>query len=117
MEDKVECAICLETYNITDHVTRLMCGHKFCSRCILRYMWTHGLDTQCPMCRASVFGERVFALDDVSPTTHTTTQSRVDTLQQGDNNIDAAVERKREKRRLERMRKRQRKRRERGGIP
>jgi hypothetical protein len=82
-------------------------------------MWTQGLDTQCPMCRASVFGESVFALDDVSRTTmeQHTTQSMVDTLQHGDNNIDAAVERKREKRRLERMRKRQRKRRERGGIP
>ena len=93
----VECAVCLETYKVTDKVTTLMCGHKFCSSCILQHMCRHGGETQCPLCRKGVFCFDVY--DNVRMPLH----------QEENVVVDVAVQRKREKRRLERMRKRQRK--------
>lgn len=94
---KVECAICMETYKVTDKVTTLMCGHKFCSSCILQHMWRHGSDTQCPLCRQGLFCFDVG--NDIRMPVH----------QEENVVVDVAVQRKREKRRLERMKKRQRK--------
>ena len=112
MEDKVECAICYETYNLTERVTTLMCGHKFCTRCILQHMWMQGFNTQCPLCRATVF-----SLDDEPPTTTTQPTNSLQVLQSvsrsvTEDMVDGALERKREKRRLQRKMKRQRKREE-----
>lgn len=103
----VECAICMEKYKVTDKVTTLMCGHKFCSSCILQHILAHGSNTQCPLCRASVF-----ALDDAPPITvdqHTNSLPVSHTMSRSvtDEMVDAEVQRKREKRRLERLKKRQ----------
>tara|TARA_B100000900_G_scaffold14783_1_gene11827 strand:- start:521 stop:1075 length:555 start_codon:yes stop_codon:yes gene_type:complete len=90
-QEKVECAICMETYKVTDKVTTLMCGHKFCTRCIMQHMCRHGDNTQCPLCRKYVYE---FELNQVESVTEETVEH-------------TALQRKREKRRLERMKKRQ----------
>lgn len=52
---KVDCSICIETHDIDGKVTTLLCGHKFCSPCILTHIYTMGTETCCPMCRSSLF--------------------------------------------------------------
>ena len=100
LEAKVECAVCLETYDGGDKVTTLMCGHKFCSKCILNHMHRLGEDAACPLCRRNVFD-----LD-----TPPTTSSTRGTLSEHVVRSEEILDRLRKKRQLERMRKRQRKR-------
>lgn len=52
---KVECSICLETYDGNDKVSTLMCGHKFCSTCIFQHIERLGGHACCPLCRRNVF--------------------------------------------------------------
>ena len=92
-EEKVECAICMNTYKVTGKVTTLMCGHTFCTSCTLQHMYLHGNEAQCPLCRQHVYE---FELDQEDSVTEETVEHMV-------------LQRKREKRRLERMKKRQRK--------
>jgi len=93
---KVECAVCLETYDgSNDKVTTLMCGHKFCSKCIFQHIYRLGENAACPLCRRNVF-----QLD----TPPTTSSMRLPTIS------ELVLDRLRKKRQLERMRKRQRKR-------
>ena len=63
----IECSICLDTYKLDgkDKVTTLLCGHKFCTKCIFRYIVGRLCDNSvsehtstppsCPMCRSNVF--------------------------------------------------------------
>jgi len=52
---KVECAVCLETYDGNDRVTSLMCGHKFCSKCVFQHIHRLGERAGCPLCRRNIF--------------------------------------------------------------
>jgi len=93
---KVECAICMETYDGDGKVTTLLCGHKFCSMCILQHMRTT-YRPQCPMCRRDVFDLEPVVVPVPEPTVH---------VREEDLDVAIALERKREKRRLERRTKR-----------
>jgi hypothetical protein len=98
---KVECAVCLETYDGGDKVTTLMCGHKFCSKCILNHMHRLGEYAACPLCRRNVFD-----LD----TPSTSSLTSVSRISEDDLTSVVLLDRLRKKRQLERMKKRQRKR-------
>jgi len=98
---KVECAICLETYDGNDKVTTLMCGHKFCSKCIFQHVHRLGENATCPLCRRNVFHL------DTPPTTWSTS---VPTISEDVLTSVVSLDRLRKKRQLERMKKRQRKR-------
>ena len=93
-EHSIECAICMETYNLDDKTTSLLCGHKFCTTCVFKYIKAHGINTACPLCRANVF-ECSHA--DTSQYNRETQEEESETLN-----------RKREKRKLERRAKRER---------
>lgn len=100
---KVECAVCMETYDDrNDNVTRLMCGHKFCTRCVMHHISHSGHNACCPLCRHSVFADSVQTRDDepVEVEVH---------VHEAGVPMNLVGIRTREKRRLERMRKRQRK--------
>eukprot|EP00756_Hemistasia_phaeocysticola_P064360 Hpha_TRINITY_DN7736_c0_g1::TRINITY_DN7736_c0_g1_i1::g.85509::m.85509 len=45
------CAVCLDTLNAGDTITRLPCRHVFCCGCIREWLGRHGT---CPTCRAVV---------------------------------------------------------------
>jgi hypothetical protein len=94
--NKVECSVCMETSDFGGKVTTLMCGHKFCTQCMLSHMLHSGVEACCPLCRGSVFNYSV-------PVENNTVERFI---RDTENNM--ALERKREKRRLERMRKRSR---------
>ena len=54
----IDCAICLDTFNLDgkDKVTTLLCGHSFCTSCMLNHMNCYHLNgPSCPMCRSSIF--------------------------------------------------------------
>ena len=54
----IDCAICLDTFNLDgkDKVTTLLCGHSFCTSCMLNHMSCYHLNgPSCPMCRSSIF--------------------------------------------------------------
>lgn len=95
---EVECAVCLETYDGGDKVTTLMCGHKFCSKCIFQHMHRLGEDAACPLCRRNVF-----QLD----TPSSTSSMGLATMSE---DVLTSLDRLRKKRQFERMKKRQRKR-------
>lgn len=99
----VECAVCLETYDGHGKVTTLMCGHKFCSKCIFQHVNRLRENAACPLCRSNVFDL------DTPPTTSLTSVSRI-----SEDDLTPEVlldrDRLRKKRQLERMKKRQRKR-------
>jgi hypothetical protein len=96
LADKVECSICMETSDFGGKVTTLMCGHKFCTPCVLQHIQYSGSQCSCPLCRGSVFNYRV----PIAP-------NRVETfITETENHM--VLERKREKRRFERWSKRQR---------
>ena len=90
MIPSIECSICLETQQFDDKITTLLCGHKFCSTCILTHIRTYGGNCNCPLCRKNVFDFNNFTLP----------------LSQQEEELD----RKRQKRRLERREKRRAKR-------
>ena len=46
--DKKDCAVCLDDFDIGKSVTKLKCGHLFCTECIEK--WFSGSIT-CPCCR------------------------------------------------------------------
>ena len=98
---KVECAVCLETYDGNDKVTTLMCGHKFCSKCIFQHIQRLEGNTCCPLCRRNVFH-----LD--TPLSVTVASNNIS---DGDDAHDT-LDRLRNKRRIQRMNKRKRKREE-----
>jgi hypothetical protein len=52
---RFDCSICLESCTPNDKITTLMCGHKFCTRCIMTNIHYCGHTTTCPMCRRGVF--------------------------------------------------------------
>jgi hypothetical protein len=92
---KFDCPICLESYTSDDKTTTLMCGHKFCTRCIMTNIHRCGHGATCPMCRRDVFD-----------------LEQPDLMNSGNEPSpqQIAVESKRVRRRLERKAKRQRKR-------
>ena len=93
---KVECSICMETSDFGGKVTTLMCGHRFCTQCMLQHIQYGGAQCSCPLCRGNVFNYRV----PIAP-------NRVETfITETENHM--VLERKREKRRFERWSKRQR---------
>ena len=91
---KFDCSICYETYTFDDKTTTLMCGHKFCTRCIMTNIHRCGYGSTCPLCRRKVFELEAPDLTDVERLSEE----------------EIALERKRVKRRLERKTKRERKR-------
>ena len=52
---KVDCPICLETYDGADKVSTLMCGHKYCSKCLFEHIHRLHESACCPLCRRNVF--------------------------------------------------------------
>jgi hypothetical protein len=100
LDSMVECSICLETHAIDGKVTTLLCGHKFCSTCILTHIYARGTETCCPMCRSSLFynNEVRTTWDDEEPHVHVSTPLT----------DEEVTERKRKKRRDERRAKRER---------
>lgn len=97
---KVECAVCLETYDGDDKVTTLMCGHKFCSNCIFQHVHHLGEDAACPLCRRNVFDL------DTPPTTSSTS---VPTISEDVLTSVVLLDRLRKKRQLQRKNRRERK--------
>lgn len=93
---KFDCSICYETYTFDDKTTTLMCGHKFCTRCIMTNIHRCGSGSTCPLCRRNVFDLEQPELMNVGRLTEE----------------EIGLERKRAKRRLERKTKRERKREE-----
>ena len=100
LASKVECSICLETHDIDGKVTTILCGHKFCSSCILTHIYARGTETCCPMCRSSLFynNEVRTTWDDEEPHVHVSTPLTAEEV----------TERKRKKRQDERRAKRER---------
>lgn len=96
---KFDCPICFESYTSDDKTTTLMCGHKFCTRCIMTNI--HRCGATCPLCRRNVFHL------DTPPTTWSTS---VPTISEDVLTSVVLLDRLRKKRQLERMKKRQRKR-------
>ena len=47
--DSRECAICMQEYKTNRRVSRLPCGHIFCSDCLCR--WLTRQSATCPVCR------------------------------------------------------------------
>jgi len=94
---KFDCSICYETYTFDDNTTKLMCGHKFCTRCIMTNIHRCGSGSTCPLCRRNVFDLEASDLTNVGNRS---------------SEEEIALERKRAKRRLERKTKRERKREE-----
>jgi len=46
------CAVCLEDFRPRMYVRSLPCGHRFCSKCITK--WVSGHTATCPTCRTPV---------------------------------------------------------------
>ena len=95
---KVECSVCWDKYDIDGKVTTLLCGHRFCTRCVMNHLSTQQFNSCCPLCRSSVFVTPEPVILDTGNISH---QQREEYIQQ---------ERKRARRRHERMMKRKRKR-------
>ena len=54
----VVCAVCLEEiYPDRTHVTRLHCGHNFCSKCVSEWQRLAPSPPSCPLCRAPFRGD------------------------------------------------------------
>jgi hypothetical protein len=118
---KVDCAVCLETYDCNDSVTTLMCGHKFCSKCVFEHIHRLGESACCPLCRRNVFD---ILPPLIVPTTRVIytgrdTQQQVvygevvlmrDTVDRMQRISEDIVDRLRRKRQLQRKKKRERKR-------
>jgi len=103
LSNKVECSVCLETYDGSDKVTTLMCGHKFCSKCIFQHIHRHRDDARCPLCRRDIF-----QMD-----THAPSWGGTGVFREEESTVDIAnleLDRKRVKRQNERKRRRERKR-------
>lgn len=101
---RFDCPICFESYTSDDKTTTLMCGHKFCTRCIMTNIHrcvAHRCGATCPMCRRDVFDLE---------------QSELMNSGNGPSPQQIAVESKRVRRRLERKAKRQRKRNANGSL-
>ena len=49
--DNKDCAVCLEEFEIGTNVTKLKCGHLFCSECIEEWL---SKSITCPCCRQSL---------------------------------------------------------------
>jgi len=99
---KVECSVCWDKYDIDGKVTTLLCGHRFCTRCVMNHLSTQQFNSCCPLCRSSVFVTPEPVSEPVIlDTGNISHQQREEYIQQ---------ERKRERRRHERMMKRKRKR-------
>ncbi len=96
-KSKFDCSICYETFTFEDNTTTLMCGHKFCTRCIMTNIDRRGSGSTCPLCRRDVFDLEAPDLTNVG---------------NRESEEEIALERKRVKRRLERKTKRERKREE-----
>lgn len=94
---KVECSVCMDTYDIDGKVTTLLCGHKFCTRCVMNHLEAQQYYASCPLCRASVFVTPEPVILDTGNISHQQEQQE-------------QLEKKRQRRRQERMRKRKRKR-------
>ena len=104
LSNKVECSVCLETYDGNDKVTTLMCGHKFCSNCIFQHIHRHRDDAKCPLCRRYVFQMDTHVVPSWSGT---------GVFHEGEEDVELAnleLDRKRVKRQYERKRRRERKR-------
>lgn len=43
-----QCSICMEKYSANTQITRLPCGHSFCTGCINRWL---EVNNTCPLCR------------------------------------------------------------------
>ena len=91
---RFDCPICFESYTSDDKTTTLMCGHKFCTRCIMTNIHRCGHGATCPMCRRHVFN---FEQPDLMSAGNGPSPQQIE------------LERKRIKRRLERKTKRERK--------
>lgn len=53
-EKKVECAICMEDFNLHEEAKKLPCKHYFHEPCISEWLKLHGT---CPVCRKNLNGE------------------------------------------------------------
>ncbi len=54
VEKNVQCAICMEDFNLNDEAKRLPCKHYFHESCINEWLKLHGT---CPVCRKNLIGE------------------------------------------------------------
>jgi len=56
-QNTIDCAICLDTFkhNGKDKITTLLCGHTFCTPCMLKHIVQRGEQVACPMCRSCIF--------------------------------------------------------------
>ena len=54
MSDHVSCVVCMEQYNRTDHIPKLLpCQHTFCLACLLSLESNScSMSIECPMCRS-----------------------------------------------------------------
>lgn len=96
-KEVIECSICLDTYDIGGKVTTLLCGHTFCTNCVMGHISHHFECTSCPLCRANIFEAPT------PPPEKNDENSRIET------NITYTGA-KAQKRKMERFNKRQRKR-------
>ena len=53
-----KCPICYEDINVEKNYIATLCGHKFCSICIFKYI-NLGKE-QCPLCRANITGDKSY---------------------------------------------------------
>lgn len=60
----LECAICMEDFNLNDEVKKLPCKHCFHEPCIKEWLKLHGT---CPVCRKNLNGEDTSQQEYVSP--------------------------------------------------
>lgn len=96
---KIDCSICLNTYKLNgkDKLTTLLCGHHFCSPCIMKHIEyatdsnRYNRQPSCPMCRGNIFHNPQSNETHLEPCVE----------------VDSNVALKREKRRQERFRKHQ----------
>jgi|UniRef100_A0A6C0JBW7 hypothetical protein len=66
--DSIECPVCIDSYKLDgkDKVTTLLCGHRFCTVCVLKHLYTRGKEASCPMCRSPIIQSQSSSREDIS---------------------------------------------------
>lgn len=57
VEDKVNCSICMESFNKDDEAKKLICNHLYHPECIKAHLLNY--DYKCPLCRTDVGSHKI----------------------------------------------------------